>query len=90
MVSRFEDRVGRRAMGRFAEGYRAKGCPVGKDVDPAKKLNERWRRISGITVDIEECMDAKERRVSFPTSGGPAEVELVHGILERFGADVVE
>jgi len=62
MVIANEDRVGVRAMGRFAERYRAKGCPVGKEVRAEQKLNEPWRRITGITEEIESCMDGKERR----------------------------
>lgn len=62
MVICREDRVGVRAMGRFAEDYRARGCPVGETVDPEKKENEPWRRITGMTVGKEEFMDRKERR----------------------------
>jgi len=62
MVIANADRMAVRALRRFSIEYRRKHCPVGKEVDPEKKENEPWRRISGITADIEACMDVKERR----------------------------
>jgi len=62
MVISREDRVGVRATGRFAADYVARHCPVGVTVNPEKKENEPWRRITGMTVGYEEKMDRKERR----------------------------
>jgi len=49
-------------MRRFAGVYIAAKCPVGEDVNPETKVNEPWRRITGITVSQERHMDVKERR----------------------------
>jgi len=64
MVIKWADRVGVRATGRFAGDYCARKCPVGVSVDPEKKENEPWRRISGLTIGYEEKMDRKERRAA--------------------------
>jgi len=75
MVIACGDRMAVRAMHRFSEEYQRKHCPVGKDIDPEKKENEIWRRITGITEAIENCMDAKERRAGIR--------DLVEWIEER-------
>jgi len=56
------DRLAVRATAKFARAYEAVGCPVGVTVDPEKKENEPWRRITGMTVTQEPLMDRKERR----------------------------
>ena len=51
-----------KAMGRFARKFMASGLRVGKEVRVEEKENEKWRRISGMTRELEPHMDAKERR----------------------------